>query len=398
MESNFLATKSLFNIPNDLIYLDGNSLGPPTKTTSKNVTALIDKKWGKLLINGWNTDKWIDKPTNVGNRIAKLIGAEKNTVILGDTLSIKTYQALYAAIKLNPKGKVILSDSGNFPSDIYIAQGLIDSLNLNYKIRIVEPNEISNAITDEIAILFLTEIDYRTARKHDITNLTKKAQEVGAITIWDLAHSAGVLPLTLEKSKVDFAVGCTYKYLNGGPGSPAYLYVAPKHHDTIENSIKGWLGHKAPFSFTKSYEAASGINKMQIGTPSIIATAALESSLDILEKVDMQSVRSESMRLTQYFINQIHNSCPDLKLVSPLNPNKRGAHLAFTFKEGYAVIQCLIEHGVIGDFRMPDLMRFGFNPIFINQNDVFKASQILTDIMKNEKWNRPDLKVKSYVT
>lgn len=398
MRSDFALTKQLFDIPDGTIYLDGNSLGPPTKTASDQVSSLIEEKWAKLLIKSWNLDNWIDKPKSVGNRIAKVMGAKKNSVIVGDTLSIKTYQALYAAIKLQPERKIILSDSGNFPSDLYIAQGLIDALNLNYQLRTVKPEQIFESITSEVAILFLTEVDFRTGRKHDMIKLTKKAKEMGLITIWDLAHSIGVLPINIDKAEADFAVGCTYKYLNGGPGSPAFLYVAPKHLNNVDNIIKGWFGHTAPFSFNEAYQPASGINKMQIGTPPIIATAALEASLDILETVNIQDMREKSIELTELFIEETKRNCPMLKLISPICPYQRGAHLAFEFKEGYAVIQSLMEHNVIGDFRYPNLMRFGFNPLFICENNVLEASKILSKIMTSGEWNKKIFKIKSFVT
>ena len=398
MKTDFKATKSLFDLPTNTIYLDGNSLGPPTKKMSRKVDKFIKQKWAKLLIRGWNKDNWIHKPNSIGNKLAKLIGAEENSVIVGDTLSIKTYQALFAAIQLQPNRKIILTDSGNFPSDLYVAEGLLASIQPNYKLRAVEPSAILSALSDEIAVLFLTEVDYRTGRKHDMRKITNKAKKFGIITIWDLAHSAGVIPIHLEKFNVDFAVGCTYKYLNGGPGSPGFLYIAQEHQNKIENPIKGWLGHSSPFSFESQYQGAPGINKMQIGTPSIISFKALETSLKIFDKIDINDIRKKSIELTELFIERINKSCPELELVSPREAESRGAHLAYHFDEGYAVIQCLIKNGVIGDFREPNLMRFGFNPLFIGKNEVLKASEILTDIVRQKKWNRNDLKYKLYVT
>ncbi len=398
MQTEFHKIKNLFEIPKNLIYLDGNSLGPPTKKSAKLMRQFIKEKWAKLLIMGWNKDDWINKSKTLGNRIAKLIGAEKNSVIVGDTLSIRTYQALFSAIKLQTKRRIILSDKNNFPSDLYIAQGLIDSFKLNYQLRTVESDQVLDSISDDVAILFLTEVDYRTGKKHDILKLTTKAKKFNVITIWDLAHSLGVLPINLKRLKVDFAVGCTYKYLNGGPGSPAFLYAAPQHHKQLQNPIKGWLGHSSPFNFEPNYLAGNGIATMQIGTPSIIAFIALEASLDIFDRVEISEVRKKSMELTDLFIAHTNKNCPQLRLISPVSAESRGAHVAYRFKEGYAVIQCLIEHGVIGDFRAPDLMRFGFNPLFIDCNDVLKASSILCNIMKLKKWDREDLKLKHYVT
>lgn len=398
MKLDFKTTKSFFDLPENAIYLDGNSLGPPTKTTSKKVSKFIKNKWAKLLIKGWNQDNWIHKPKSLGNKIAKLIGAEKNSVIVGDTLSIKTYQALFAAIKLQPNRKVILTDSGNFPSDLYIAQGILTSIQSNYKLRTVKPDNILNSLSNDIAVLLLTEVDYRTGRKHDMKKITNKAKKFGIITVWDLAHSVGVMPIQLKKLSVDFAVGCTYKYLNGGPGSPAFLYVAPAHQNRIENPIKGWLGHSSPFSFKDQYKGAPGVDKMQIGTPPIIAFKALESSLTLFGNIKIDDVRKKSIELTELFIEETDKNCPDLELVSPRQAKSRGAHLAYRFKHGYALMQCLIENGVIGDFRSPNLIRFGFNPLFIDKNDLLKASEILTNIMAEEKWNRRNFKLKSYVT
>ena len=299
---------------------------------------------------------------------------------------------------MQPKRKVILTDSGNFPSDLYIAQGILTSIQSNYKLRTVQPGNILKSLSNDIAVLFLTEVDYRTGRKHDMKKITKKAKKFGIITVWDLAHSVGVIPIYLKKLSVDFAVGCTYKYLNGGPGSPAFLYVAPTHQNKIENPIKGWLGHSSPFSLESQYRGAPGVDKMQIGTPPIIAFKALESSLALFNNVRINDMRKKSIELTELFIEETDKNCPDLELVSPRQAESRGAHLAYSFENGYALMQCLIENGVIGDFRSPNLIRFGFNPLFIDENDLLKASKILAEIMTEKKWNRRKFKLKSYVT
>ena len=398
MKLDFKTTKTFFDLPPNTIYLDGNSLGPPTKATSKKVSNFIERKWAKLLIKGWNDDNWINKPKSVGNKIAKLIGAEKGSVIVGDTLSIKTYQALFAALQLRPKRKIILSERENFPSDLYIAQGIVAVIKKNYKLQTVQTTNILDSLSNDVAVLLLTEVDFRTGRKHDMRRITDIAKKFGIITIWDLAHSVGVIPIHLKKLNVDFAVGCTYKYLNGGPGSPAFLYVAPEHQDRVENPIKGWLGHSSPFNFENQYIGARGINKMQIGTPPIIAFNALETSLALFDKIKIKDIRKKSAELSDLFIQKTRKNCPALELVSPQKAESRGAHLAYSFEHAYAVIQCLIENGVIGDFRAPNLMRFGFNPLFIDQNDVLKAAEILADIMTKKKWNRKDLELKSFVT
>ena len=327
-----------------------------------------------------------------------MIGAEKDHVILGDTLSIKLYQALFSAISLQKKRKVLLSDNGNFPSDLYIAQGLIHSLDKNYKLRVVNPESILSELTDEISVLFLTEVDYRTGRKHDMKTINTKAKELGIVTVWDLAHSVGTFPIELATFRTDFAVGCTYKYLNGGPGSPGFIYVAPEHTETIEIGLRGWLGHTIPFDFVQEYQAATGVQKMRIGTPPVIATACLEAALDVFDLIDIRDIRERSIELTELFIQEIDKTCPMLKLASPRHFKDRGSHVSYHFKDGYAVIQSLIEHSIICDFRMPDLMRFGFNPLFIDHSDVLKATKTLGNIMQNKKWNRPDLKIKKFVT
>ena len=398
MMHTFDEIRSLFDIPKDIIYLDGNSLGPPTKTISRENKKFITEKWAKHLVRGWNDDNWILKPKTVGNMLATLVGAPTGSIVVGETLSIKTFQALYSAIQIKPNKSLILSDSGNFPSDLYIADGLLKSLDLNYAIRIVEPDEVFDHINEDVGILFLTEVDFRTGRKHDLINLTKKAHQMGAVTIWDLAHSIGVLPIELEKSKADFAVGCTYKYLNGGPGSPAFLYVAPKHHKKVKNIISGWLGHKSPFNFEKDFVSASGIDRMQIGTPPIIAMNALEEALQVFDLVTIEKIRRESIRLTNFFIEQTTKNCPEIELISPRDANKRGSHLAYTFDEAYPLMQCLKKNGVIGDFRKPNFLRFGFNPLFISQKDAAKASKILSRILATRQWDQPEFKVKAFVT
>lgn len=398
MPTNFAKTKSLFNLPEQIIYLDGNSLGPLPKAASTYVKNMMEKKWGKLLISGWNKDGWMDQPKKVGNRIAKLVGAENDHIIVGDTLSIKIYQALDSALKLNKNKKIILTDSGNFPSDIYIADGLIKSLNLGHELRIVEPEQIADSLTDEIAVLLLTEVDYRTGRKHDMNTLTSRAHELGILTVWDLAHSAGAINVQLENCNVDFAAGCTYKYLNGGPGSPAFLYVSPRHINTIEPILKGWMGHASPFNFEEKFIAARGIDRMRIGTPPVIATVSLEAALDIFDKTNMPDIHQKSIELTEVFINEIEKKCPMLKLASPRDANLRGSHVSYHFENGYAVIQALIERGVIGDFRAPDIIRFGFTPLFIDKDDVLKAVKILDGIMKNSCWDKPEFKKKQFVT
>ena len=396
--TDFAATKAMFHLPEGMIYLDGNSLGPLPRKAAAQVSRVIDKEWGEMLITGWNKAGWMDQPTRVGDRIARLIGAEPGHVVMGDTLSIKVYQALASALEMRPDRRVILSDSGNFPSDLYMAEGLIASLGRGYELRVVAPEDVADNITDAVAVTLITEVDYRTGRKHDMADLTARAHAAGALTIWDLAHSAGALPVDLAGCGADFAVGCTYKYLNGGPGAPAFIFVAPRHADTARPALSGWLGHEAPFAFATSYRPGSGIERMRVGTPPVIALAALEAAMDIWDMTTMHDIRATSIALTEQFIKGIEATCPMLTLASPRDASQRGSQVSFRFADGYAAIQAMIARGVIGDFRAPDIMRFGFTPLFIDEGDVNKAINIIADVMTNSLWDRPEYKTRARVT
>ncbi|WP_372609808.1 kynureninase [Aquicoccus sp.] len=396
--TDFARTKSLFHLPEGVIYLDGNSLGPLPKAAPGQMQTVMQDEWGEMLITGWNKAGWMEQPTRVGDRIARLIGAEPGHVVMGDTLSIKVYQALASALEMRPDRKVILSDSGNFPSDLYMAEGLIGSLGRGHELRVVTPEEVEANITEEVAITLITEVDYRTGRLHDMKALTAKAHAMGAITVWDLAHTAGATPVDVSGANADFAVGCTYKYLNGGPGAPAFIYVAPRHADAARPALSGWLGHDAPFAFEQSYRPGAGIERMRVGTPPVLAMAALDSALDIWDMTTMEDIRARSLDLTQLFIDEVERRCPDLDLATPRAPERRGSQVSFRFAEGYAAMQALIARGVIGDFRAPDIMRFGFTPLYIDEGDVIAAAEILEDIMQNRLWDTPEYKARARVT
>jgi kynureninase len=396
--TDFAATKAMFHLPEGMIYLDGNSLGPLPRTAADHVSRVISDEWGEMLITGWNKAGWMEQPTRVGDRIARLVGAEPGHVVMGDTLSIKVYQALASALDMRPDRRVILSDSGNFPSDLYMAEGLIASLGRGHELRVVAPEDVAANITDEVAVTLITEVDYRTGRKHDMAALTARAHAAGALTIWDLAHSAGALPVDLAGCNVDFAVGCTYKYLNGGPGAPAFIYVAPRHADAARPALSGWLGHAAPFAFDTSYRPGAGIERMRVGTPPVIALAALEASMDIWDMVSMADLRATSLALSEQFITGVEAACPMLTLASPRDANQRGSQVSFRFANGYAAIQALIARGVVGDFRAPDIMRFGFTPLFIDAGDVDRAIAIIADVMGNRLWDDPAYKTRAKVT
>ncbi|SMX33972.1 kynureninase [Actibacterium lipolyticum] len=396
--SDFKATKAMFHLPEGVIYLDGNSLGPLPKATAQRVSQTVTQEWGELLITGWNKAGWMEQPMRLGNRIAKLIGAPDGSVVLGDTLSIKVYQAVASAIEMRPDRKVILSDSGNFPSDLYMADGLVRTLGDGYSLKVVAPADVAAHLTDEVAVLMLTEVDYRTGRMHDMAALSRQARDVGAITVWDLAHSAGAIPVDVAGCDVDFAVGCTYKYLNSGPGSPAFIYVAPRHADTARPALSGWLGHEAPFAFDPDYRPGTGVERMRVGTPPVLQMAALEAALDVWDMVDIADVRARSIELSQLFIEIIDERCPDLPLASPPDAARRGSQVSFHFEDGYAVVQALIARGVIGDFRAPDIMRFGFTPLYIDEQDVAQAANHLCDVIEQRLWDHPEFKKRAKVT
>ncbi|CAL75411.1 Putative Kynureninase [Bradyrhizobium sp. ORS 278] len=396
--ADFSHTRSLFRIPEGVIYLDGNSLGALPLAVPGRVARMIEAEWGQELIRGWNSAGWMVQPRRVGDRIARLIGAAPGTVVMGDTLSIKVYQALAAALSLNPKRGVILSDSGNFPSDLYMAQGLIRMLGDRATLKVVEPEEVEGAIDDSVAVLMLTEVDYRTGRMHDMKALTTKAHGAGALTVWDLAHSAGAVPVDLAGAEADFAVGCTYKYLNGGPGAPAFIYVAPGHADIAPPALSGWMGHEAPFAFDLDYRPGGGIERMRIGTPPIIALAALDAALDAWEGVSMQDVRAASIALSELFIAEVEKRCPSLTLASPRDAARRGSQVSFRHTDGYAIMRALIARGVIGDFRAPDALRFGFTPLYIGEAEVRGAVDILEDVLAKKLWDRPEYRQKELVT
>jgi kynureninase len=396
--TDFAKTRALFHLPEGVVYLDGNSLGPLPIAATQRVAKMLTDEWGEMLIRGWNSAGWFVQPRRVGDRIGKLIGAPEGTVVMGDTLSIKVYQALASALELNPKRSVVLSDSGNFPSDLYMAQGLLRSLGNRHELKVVEPEEVEAAIDERVAVLMLTEVDYRTGRLHDMKALTRKAKAVGALTIWDLAHTAGALPVDVTGADVDFAVGCTYKYLNGGPGAPAFIYVAPRHADTARPALSGWMGHAAPFAFDLDYRPGAGIERMRVGTPPVIALTALEAALDAWDDVSMADVREKSIALINLFIREVERRCPQLELASPRDGSKRGSQVSFRHAQGYAIMQALIARGVIGDFRAPDSIRFGITPLYIGEEDMMKAADILEEIMTRRLWDRPEFRRKALVT
>ncbi|MGB7261679.1 MAG: kynureninase [Albidovulum sp.] len=398
MSTNFTATRAMFDLPEGMVYLDGNSLGPLPRAATARVQSCMQDEWGQMLITSWNKAGWMDMPARLGNRIGRLIGAEPGSVVLGDTLSIKVYQALASAFDLRPDRKVVLSDTGNFPSDLYMADGLCRTLGPEYTLRTVSPEAVEDAITPDIAVLMLTEVDYRTGRKHDMKRLIAKAHAAGALVVWDLAHSAGAIPVDLAGCNADFAVGCTYKYLNSGPGGPAFIYVAPHLQDKVRPALSGWLGHQAPFDFDLAYRPGNGIERMRVGTPPVLQMAALAASMDIWDQVNMEDVHDRSAQLTERFVEKVEAACPTLTLASPRDPQARGSQISFRHPEGYAIMQALIDRRVIGDFRAPDILRFGFTPLYTTMDDVDAAVAVLAEVMEKSLWDQPQYKTRARVT
>ncbi len=396
--SDFARTRALFHLPDGVIYLDGNSLGPLPVAAKARLAQVLEDEWGEMLIGGWNRAGWMDLPARLGDRIAGLIGAPAGSVMLGDTLSIKIYQALAAALDLRPGRRVVLSDTGNFPTDLYMARGLLQTLGSDYSLRLVEPDGVADAIDESVAVLMLTEVDYRSGRRHDMAGLTEKAHAAGALTLWDLAHSAGALPVDLTAAGADFAAGCTYKYLNGGPGAPAFVFVAPRHAEAVRPALSGWLGHEASFDFDLDYRPARGVGRMRVGTPPVLAMAVLDAALDVWDGVDMQALRDRSLALAERFVAGIERHCPGLVLASPRDPQARGSQVSFRHPEGYAVMQALIAEGVVGDFRAPDLMRFGIAPLYLDEHDIDEAVTRLAAILETGRWDDPAYRARAAVT
>ena len=398
MSDIFARIRTAFDLPEGMVYLDGNSLGPPPKAVAGRIAREIKVQWGEKLVTAWNAAGWIDLPLAVGEQIAALIGAPKGSVIAGDSTSVNVFKALTSALAMAGKRKIILSDSGNFPTDLYVAQGAVRALGQGHSFKIVAPEEVADAIDDSVGVMMLTQVDYRTGRLHDMAALTAKARANGVVTIWDLAHSAGAFPVDVAGSSCEFAVGCGYKYLNGGPGAPAFIYVRPDLAKNIRPALAGWLGHSAPFAFDLDYREAQGVARMCVGTPPILSMAALHEALKIWEGVDLAELRARSIILSQRFIREVEARCPMLTLASPRDPAARGSQVSFRHSEGYAVMQALIANKVVGDFRAPDIIRFGFTPLYVGEADVVRAAERLEVIMREEQWRRPEYAVKAKVT
>jgi len=402
LDALFDRTRGLFDMPEGLVYLDGNSLGPLSHASRVRVAKEIDAGWGSQLIRGWNDSGWIDLPRVVGDKLAAIIGAPKGSVIAADSTSVNLLKVLSAALRMQatdaPGRRVILSDTGNFPTDLYVAQRLADTLGAGHELVTVRPQDVADRIAEDVAVLMLTQVDYRTGRLHNMGELTRRAHEAGALTIWDLAHSAGAFPVDLAATRADFAIGCGYKYLNGGPGAPAFLYARPDHIARARPVVAGWMGHDAPFAFETGYRPADGIDRMLVGTPPILSMASLDAALDVWGDVNVDDVRTRSIELSERFISGVEDCCPELELASPRDARSRGSQVSFRFEHGFAAMQALIARDVIGDFRAPDLMRFGFAPLYVRPADVDRAVEVLELVMRDRLWDREEYARRAKVT
>ena len=387
-----------FSIPDGIIYLDGNSLGCLPKSVAPRLREAIENEWGRGLIRSWNTAGWYTAPQRAGAKIAKLIGAAPGEVIVTDSTSVDLFKVLAAALRMQPGRKTILGIHGDFPTDAYIASGIANLTGTKFKR--VDARGLAGAIDTETAVVSLTQVNYKSGFIHDMRAITDAAHAKGALIVWDLSHSAGVLPLELGECDADFAVGCGYKYLNGGPGAPAYVFVAKRHHDAFDHPLTGWLGHIDPFAFADDYEHAKGMDKLLTGTPPILSLTALDAALDEFDGIDMQVVRTKVEALTSLFVSLADDRLMrhGFTLASPRTARERAAVVSLAHAEGYAIMQALIAKGVIGDFRAPDIVRFGFSPLTTRFVDAFDAVRIIDEVMTGREWDTPEFKSRKAVT
>lgn len=389
-----------FSIPSGTLYLDGNSLGVMPKGAMARATEVVEQEWGVGLIKSWNAASWWDLPVTLGDKIATLIGADTGEVVVTDSTGINLYKVLAAALALVPDRRVIVMEGSNFPTDNYMAQGLVAQLSDGYEIRFAEEHELEQAIDDDVAVVCLTQVHYKSGRVLGMQAITTAIHAVGAVAIWDLCHSAGALPVALNACKVDFAIGCTYKYLNGGPGSPAFIFAASRHQGKVQQPLTGWWGHANPFEFERDYRPATNIRQMLSGTQGVLSLALIEVGLDLFLQADMAQIREKSMALTSLFVDLVEQRCAghNVSLVSPRDADKRGSQVSLSHEQGFAIVQALIARGVVGDFRAPSTMRFGFAPLYNGYADVWDAVEHLSQILQGQEWKREEFNQRSAVT
>jgi kynureninase len=394
-----------FALGRDTIYLDGNSLGVPPKAAASRAAAVIGGEWSDGLIRSWNTAGWFALPKRLGNKLAPLIGAAEDEVVVTDTISSNLFKILSAALRVanerDPKRRVIVSERSNFPTDLYIAQGLIEQLDRGYELRLVDhASELAGAIDENTAVAMITHVNYRTGAMHDMAALTRIIHQAGALAVWDLAHSAGAVPVDLNGTGADYAVGCTYKYLNGGPGSPAFIWVPKRLQNVFSQPLSGWWGHKKPFEMSPEYRPDDGIGRFLCGTQPIVSMSLVECGLDVFGQTDMATLRRKSLALSDLFIELVETRCSEfpLQLVTPRAHAERGSQASFEHPHGYEVMQALIARNVIGDYREPRILRFGFTPLYTRYVDVWDAVETLRDVLATEAWRAPEFAERGAVT
>lgn len=387
-----------FVLPEKGVYLDGNSLGALPRTAAGRLDDVIHWQWGADLIASWNKHEWIDWPTRIAARLAPIVGAKPTELLIADSTSVCLFKLLAAGSRARPDRTTILTEAGNFPTDLYVAQGLV-KLWPQLRLKAVEADDIVAAIDEDTAVVTLTHVNYRSGRRHDMAAIDAVARSAGALTLWDLSHSAGAIALDLDAAGCDLAVGCGYKYLNGGPGAPAFLFVSEHLQGELRTPLPGWMGHARPFDFQPEYEPANGMLQWLTGTPSILALAALDAGIDTFAGVVMEEVEVKAQRLTQIFIGEVEERCADaVQLASPRDAAARGSHVSFAHPQGYAVMQALIDRGIIGDFRAPDLIRFGFAPLYNSYADAVRAAEMLADVLATHAWDQPRFRQRRKVT
>lgn len=374
--------RDCFALPPGVIYLDGNSLGPLTHASHEAVADCASRQWGERLIRSWN-EGWIDAPVRIGAKIAPLIGAAPHEVIAGDTTSANLFKALVAALRIDPERRIVVSELGNFPTDLHIAEGAVACVP-GAELRAVPRADLAQALGPDTAALLLTHVHYKTAERFDMSRWTRAAQDAGALAVWDLSHSVGAVPLTLNEANADLAVGCTYKYLNGGPGAPAFLFVAERWQERLESPLSGWMGHAEPFAFTDRYQPGPGMKRWLVGTPPMLAMASLEAALDLWAQVDTGALAAKSARLFDTLAAA--GDALGLECVTPHDPGTRGSHISFRHPHAYALAQALIARSVIGDFRDPDILRLGLTPLYLSHEDAWRASKLLGKVIAAEPW------------
>lgn len=404
-EDELTNLKELFDLPAGTIYLDGNSLGAMPKDALAKATDIISRQWGVDLINSWNKNSWWQLPVSIGNQLAPLIGAKENEAIITDTTSTNLFKVLANAINIqkeaHPNKKVILAERDAFPTDLYIIQGINKFLNQGYRLELIDsPEDLSSALTDEVAVAVISHVNYRTGYLYDMAVESKRIHDNGSLVIWDLCHSIGAVPINLEQDGADFAIGCTYKYLNGGPGAPAMLWANPKFKQSFGQPLSGWWGHAKPFDMALDYEPDSGIRSFLCGTQPIVSMGLISAGLDIFAKTNMAKIRAKSLHLTDLFINLVAQECAglDLILITPLDHKYRGSHVSFRHPSGYALIQALIARGVIGDYREPEVARFGVTPLYLSAQDIWDAVQHIKAVLVTKEWDQEKFRTRGLVT